>query len=876
MRPFFIALTLFATICGTLVFQKCQMMYVRHSVPNTGQNKQGLDSSPSIVVQITKPGTLYTRVGGRQEKGQPAAGTHQKFEFSNLPQNGQPDAITLTPLPTAPQRQTALPSNADSKARVIRNRFASEDIVQVKKPAASESRIELADLPPLTPPTVITFNLQLPNVPQTVPTLADSTAPSAPETNEIIPDAISAVLTSDNAASATTENDAELLLSPLPLATKPNNLEQVLAEWKFEPIVRPAPVQEQQTSNVDLEANANDFVAPSSAARGSSKSAAASPAILEATTNETWWQQRMSGPILNLEHHEFLSVQDAIYQALENSQYIRWISQDPAIQETEIDLANAQFDPTLLAKSIYNDKVDPVGNTLTTGGLPFLKDNIWTGTAALKRRTATGADVGIEQKLGFQNSNSRFFTPQDQGTAVLSLNFEQPLLRNGGRVVNRTQILIAETSADVAWDDFSVKLQDELVKVVETYWTLYAARATFLQKQRGVELGLATLKMVEGRQGLDTQAIQLVQAKAAVGVRRVEMANAYRDIRNAEAELRRLLGIGNLSHHQNSEIIPSDIPTLDESELDIVRMAEVALQNRPELRRAIKQTQVVATENQFNSNQILPDLSLIFGTYVAGLAGDSGIETAWQRQFKGSTPGYTAGLSFEFPWRNRAARSRQRKSELQLVQAHAIVEQATLDITTDVQKAYWRMKSAVETIETARLSLEAANAELGQNEKRWETFALTEGDWSEGQTQSLILDQLLATQLKVVNAENIVARAEQELKSAQVFVRRSLGTLLECARPSELIAPIDYLPAQFPDSTIEQAPGNIPSQNENELSPGKPSAPTVDESDAPRAVDPSTLEENPEGMTISSNAPFWSGRTANALDKSFGSFGWSR
>ncbi len=882
MRTFFLALTMFAIIFGAFQFRKSQISLTNHCTAIVG-NKPVPGSSSTMVVRTANPETIYSKANEhRQEKEQTTPKVSPKIEFLPLPRDGNHDGVVLTPLPATPVRPTVQSTNADHQAKVIRNHFASEEMRLPEKSKSTDNRITIADLPPTPPPTIPTINLLLPTEPLTIPAHSELALPSTAKIDPPILESISSGAEFVREVDSAESTILELSPLPPPVATEANNLEKVLSEWKFEPIIRPALVSEEPVTKDDSDVDSNDFVAPSAAARGAHDKAPAGPvAVFEAAVNENWWQQRLSGPILDLKRHQSLSVQDAIYQALENSQFIRSISQDPAILETEIDLANSQFDPTLLAKSIYNDKVDPVGNTLTTGGLPFLKDNIWTGTAALKRRTATGANVGLEQKLGFQNSNSRFFTPQDQGTAVLSLNFEQPLLRNGGRVVNRTQILIAETTANVAWDDFSTKLQDELVKVVETYWSLYAARATYLQKQRGVELGLATLKMIEGRQGLDTQAIQLVQAKAAVGVRRVEMANAYRDIRNAEAEIRRLLGIGDLASHQSTEIIPSDIPSLDESEFDIVRLAEVALQNRPELRRAIKQTQIVATENQFQSNQILPDLSLIFGTYVAGLAGDSGIETAWQRQFKGSTPGYSAGLSFEFPWRNRAARSRLRKSELQLVQAHAIVEQATLDITTDVQKAYWRLKSAIETIQTAGLSLDAANAELGQNEKRWETFALTEGDWSEGQTQSLILDQLLATQLKVVNAENIVARAEQELKSAQVFLRRSLGTLIECARPSELITPIDYPAAELPESKIEQAPGGLPTQPENGAAPASPNVPAGNESEAPEsigppAIGPTTNETTSVGMSNSSNVPFWRGRTANQLDSSFGAFGWSR
>ncbi|MEZ6095160.1 MAG: TolC family protein [Pirellulaceae bacterium] len=282
------------------------------------------------------------------------------------------------------------------------------------------------------------------------------------------------------------------------------------------------------------------------------------PAIDNATSGSDTWTNRILNPILGTGQSEFLDVQRVIYLTLENSQKILALSQEPLIAETDIQSECAKFDPNLFAKSIYDDRVDPVGNTLTTGGLPFLEDNIWTGTAGVRKKTATGGNVELQQKLGFQNSNSRFFTPQDQGTAVLSLNFEQPLRRNRGRYITRSQILIAETSTGLQWDELSTKIQNELLEAVSAYWELYLARANYVQKQDVYHQGRAILTILEGRQEFDAQAIQIAQARSAVRSRETELANALRDIRLAEAKLRRLMGFGVGQHAV--ELVTSEMP----------------------------------------------------------------------------------------------------------------------------------------------------------------------------------------------------------------------------------------------------------------------------------------------------------------------------
>jgi outer membrane protein TolC len=176
---------------------------------------------------------------------------------------------------------------------------------------------------------------------------------------------------------------------------------------------------------------------------------------------------------------------------------------------------------------------------------------------------------------------------------------------------------------------------------------------------------------------------------------------------------------------------------------------------------------------------MLPDLSLLFGTYVKGLQGDSALGQAWQQQFVNSTPGYSAGLQYEFPWRNRAAISRNRQNRLEYVRSQAELEKVTVDVIADNQKKYRTLKSAIETLNSARIALDAAWMELSQIQARWEAFPLIEGDWYEGQTQSLLLDQLLNAQQKVTEHEREVTNAEVEMKRAQIALKRAMGTILD-------------------------------------------------------------------------------------------------
>lgn len=515
---------------------------------------------------------------------------------------------------------------------------------------------------------------------------------------------------------------------------------------------------------------------------------------LEQPTPETWWRVEVAQPFCGLPQNEPLDLGTLIQLTLRGSPYLQAISQEPLVREEDASIARADFDPVLFARTLYDDRTDPVGNTLTTGGLPFLKDNIWTGQAGIRRKYFTGGKVEASQLLGFQNSNSRFFVPQDQGTATLAINLQQPLLRGAGQAYNRSQIVIAQLNAGASWDQVSWRIQEELARSVTAYWDLYAKRAIYLQMLRNLERSEAILKRLEARAGYDVQALQLAQARAAVTSRRVQLANALRDVRNAETEIRQIVGDTQLIDSDQIELLTIEPPQEVVEPLELSKTVEVALANRPEIREAMNKLKAAAVRNDVTRNEMLPDLSLLFGTYVKGLQGDSALGQAWEQQFVNSTPGYSAGLQYEFPWRNRAALSRNRQNRLEYVRYQNELERWTITVIGETQKSFRTLNSGIETLASAQVALDAALAELKQLEVRWDAFPLVEGDWFEGQTQSLLLDQLLAAQQKVTDNEREVTLAEWELKKAQINLKRSMGIVLDYYQVSTETTCIDGLP----------------------------------------------------------------------------------
>ncbi|MEM7454634.1 MAG: TolC family protein [Planctomycetota bacterium] len=491
-----------------------------------------------------------------------------------------------------------------------------------------------------------------------------------------------------------------------------------------------------------------------------------------------WWKPMVLQPLNASNQTQQADTNVIVYQALRNSPRIQAISRNPLLRELQIAEARAEFDPVQFLRTQWDDRNDPVGNELTTGnGELFLRDNIWSATGGLRQKMIGGGNVELSQRVGFQNSNSRFFTPQDQGTATLALNFSQPLLRGRGRFFNTSQILIAQTATGAEWETFQAELQNELQSVVEAYWQLYYERSVFLQKKRNVVRGQEILELLEGRMGLDALPNQVARARSAVLSRRTSLANAFRDVRNSETELRRLMADPNWLANQSIELLPVEAAVRSDWNIPLENVIYSAMENRPEIKESIRRAKVAAIQHDISRNELLPELSLLLNTYASALEGDSGIERALVNQFSNSL-GYSVGFEFEFPVNNRAARSRLAQRKVQKSKIEHEVHEVLQNVIAEGQVAHRRLISAYQTMDAAKVAIEAARADLDQNRRRWETFALIEGDLADGQTPTTVLDQLLDSQDRLASAELVYAQSELELKLSEIGLRRAQGTLL--------------------------------------------------------------------------------------------------
>ncbi|MCA9175838.1 MAG: TolC family protein [Planctomycetales bacterium] len=482
-----------------------------------------------------------------------------------------------------------------------------------------------------------------------------------------------------------------------------------------------------------------------------------------------WWQNPVSTPMS--ESATTVTPDTLILSALRHSPQIAGLRALPEIRDAEVVEALADFDPTSFMEARFDDVNEPVGNLFTTGGPSRLLEHSLNVEGGARKRLQSGGSLEVRQRLGHENSNSAFILPNNQGTARLSLNYNQPLLNGAGKRVNRSQIVLAQISLNQAWDELASELQNHLLDVIEAYWNIYQQRSILLQRQRSEHRAEQILKTLAGRRGLDATETQIARVRAAVASRRLDVISAERDVRNVETDIRNLVQDPQLATVL-LELVPGESPQRLQPEVNLHDSVVTAIQLRPEVNRKIRDIKSASVELDLARNDLLPMLNLVVSAYADGLAGSSDVPRAFSNSLSTGGPTYSTGLVFELPMGNRAAKARLRRQQAQIRLFAAQLQTTIGNVSSEVERAtrdvvtnYERMRSSVLSVRAAELSLAAAV-------RQWE---LMSGDARSG---SLLLDEVLDKQLLLVQEELTFARSEFEYMVALAKLRRAEGTLL--------------------------------------------------------------------------------------------------
>ncbi len=552
----------------------------------------------------------------------------------------------------------------------------------------------------------------------------------------------------------------------------------------------------------NIEADAPGWIGPymgrtDSMPTGPENTPAPRPAIELPPDFTAWWDPLVQQQAGIAQRSLSVDVSTLVQQALTHSPRVQVLQANPEVEYRVIRQEEAAFDWRAFLDAKYDDLNDPIGNQLTTGNLSGRFVNQQTsGAGGVKRRTSSGGELEIAQKMGTQKNNSQYLIPNPQSTSRLELSFRQPLLNQAGTVYNQSQIVLARINANSSGDETLEELQNHLFSVAEAYWKLYRARAEFFQRQRLLTSAQDVLTTLEARNQVDTIPRQILRAKAAVARAESRMQRAVTDIRNAESQLRLLVNDPEMLDGGPAEFTPSEAPSSIESPVGLRDSLQTALVNRPDISRAIRQMRASGVRLGVSKKDILPKLDFIVSTYVAGLEGQYQVQDSIGNQFSQGRPGYTVGMEFEVPLGNRAAKAKLEQRQWELKRAingfRATVE-ASL---TEVEIANREVETAYRELLGKYQAMEAARNEVAYLQDRFAVLPMVE------ESSMLLLEDLLDGYERLADEEAAFAQAQVNYALSIIQLRRATGVLMRSRHDSPQLEPSEH---QWMTERAEQA-----------------------------------------------------------------------
>jgi len=477
-----------------------------------------------------------------------------------------------------------------------------------------------------------------------------------------------------------------------------------------------------------------------------------------------------------------IGLRDAILLALENDSDIR-------LNETQIEsrkfalLSTFQpFDPSLqsyfqvqrYSYPTYSQlqgvgvSASAVQNVLTQAGQINYLQTFSPGTNLL---------VGVTSTRSSTNNSYYFFNPNYSSS--LNLQFTQPLLRGAGRFANLAPIKIARKGLSQSRASFEAGVNDTVLTVVSQYWAAVQARGAMDVQRKALDLAQASYQ--RDKRALELGALpplDISRSEAEVAARKVEQIQAAYALTQAEEALRLTIGADQdpLFRSAGMELTEDPEPTGDLEVASVDSAMDQALANRPEL----SASDDVLAADDFNvrlaKNQLKPNLSLSGFYQSSGLGGNQynlpgqliasgGFGSSFDQLFGFGFPAYGGTLSLTLPIRNRGAQADLGNALVSKEHDLYSARQTREIITRQVRNAVEQLETAEVTLDAANKSFDLAEKELAAEQRKYELGA---------ETNFFVLD----SQSRLAQAELARLQARVAYQVARASIDHAKGTLL--------------------------------------------------------------------------------------------------
>jgi outer membrane protein len=396
--------------------------------------------------------------------------------------------------------------------------------------------------------------------------------------------------------------------------------------------------------------------------------------------------QPSTGPSLTLGPIIRMPLQECVQRAVANNLDVKVAGYQPAIDETRVTEAEANWDPTLFSNLTFQrtDEISgfgfPENNGRTVLSSTGVKQNLVTGgTASLQFDTGWTDPAGNILQPGTASSVKKFWNND------LLLQVTQPLLRDFGGDVNRSRMTIARINQRVSLLEFRKQLEQSLADLEKTYWQLVSAEREVRIDEELLNETIKTADVLFKRKGQDVTRVQLSQANASIESRRATLIGAKAHVRDLSDQLKQLMNDPDMTVSSAVLVLPANAPMEQPVQFDLTDQINTALENRFELGEDQLKIDSADVARKFAQNQLLPRLNAVGSLSVGGVGRD------WDNSTRGTLESdelnYAIGLNLEIPIGNRENRAVYQRALLQYQQGIDQYRDQIEKVALDVKQA---------------------------------------------------------------------------------------------------------------------------------------------------------------------------------------------
>jgi outer membrane protein TolC len=524
-----------------------------------------------------------------------------------------------------------------------------------------------------------------------------------------------------------------------------------------------------------------------------------------------------------------LSLNDAIKRALENNNDIEVARDDVRFAETQLRALEGIFDPVFAITPQYDKRISPQQSQLGggSGSSGTVSSTIWSVLPSVQKQFGRG---GGNYFLQFQNSHTNtsnsFSLLNPFYSTNLSLQFNQPLLRNRSIDNNRRQIRIQRKRLDQSDADFRQRTIEVITRVQQAYWELVFALRDQQNQLANLNLSRESLRNIEAQIAAGAKApLERAEVQTELANRETALYSAIQTVAIAENNLKILIFKTPNSPEWSTQLTPTDTPKFDTTPVNLGDALKAARDNRPELRRLRLQGDINDIDITFFKNQTKPQIDLVGTLALTGLAGNSlatvvppgttaplivgnpltdpsafllseiqaiqraqglpvatpplavvesnivnpslvgGYGQTLQNLFGGKTRNVTVGVAISFPWKNKTAEANLAGARIQKEQLQASTRSQEQIIEVDVRNSAQAVESSRQRVLSAREARINAEAQLEGEQRLYQV----------GRSTTFLLFQ---RENALANARASELRAETDYNKALADLQRATSTTL--------------------------------------------------------------------------------------------------